>query len=70
MVVNVQKCFKEHSVRCGESVVALEEEHLKEMGVVSVGHRLELIKAIEELRKECGFVSREKYVDVAYVISQ
>lgn len=48
----------------------LQEEHLKEMGVTCVGHRLELVQAIEELRKEAGLVSREKYVDVSTLMIQ
>ena len=50
--------------------MVLTEEHLKEMGVVSVGHRLELSKFIEELRRECGLVPRDKYADISYVVSQ
>lgn len=50
--------------------MTLQEHHLKEMGVVSVGRRLELTKAIEDLRKECGLVSRETYVDVNTLMSQ
>ena len=62
--------FKAHSIRCGESLLALQEDHLKEMGVSSVGHRLELVKAIEELRKEVGLVSREKYVGMNLLIAR
>ena len=50
--------------------MALQEEHLKEMGVSRVGHRLELVKAIEELRREAGLVSRERYMDISTLIMQ
>ena len=66
----LQERFKNNHIRCGESLLALEESHLKEMGVTSVGHRLELVKAINELRREAGLVSREKYEDIGSLMIQ
>ena len=40
------------------------------MGVVSVGDRLELSRAIEDLRKKCGLVLREKFVDTDHLLSE
>jgi hypothetical protein len=48
----------------------LQDDHLKEMGVSSIGHRLEMVKAIDELRKEAGLVSREKYADISTLMIQ
>ena len=54
----------------GEILLSLTEEHLKEMGVASVGHRLKLSKAIEDLRRECGLLSRDRYTNVDHIMSQ
>ncbi len=51
-------------------MLALQEEHLKEMGVSCVGHRLELVKAVEELRKEVGLVFREKYTCITNLMTR
>lgn len=66
----LQNYFKKHAVNCGESLLALEEEHLKEMGIFNVGHRLKIMRVIDDLRREVGLVSRANYVDISYLISQ
>ena len=50
--------------------MALQEEHLKEMGVVKIGHRLELVRSINKLRKKVGLVSMEKYADMCHLMTQ
>ncbi len=50
--------------------MTLQEQHLKEMGVTCVGHRLELVKAIDVLRKGAGLVSRETCVDIGSLMHQ
>lgn len=50
--------------------MSLQEDHLKEMGVTCVGQRLDMVKAIGDLRKEAGLVSREKYVDISSLMMQ
>ncbi len=59
----------EHAI-CGNSLVGLQEEHLKEIGVLKVGHRLKLLKCIDELRRDADLVSREKYADISILMTE
>ncbi len=62
--------FKNHSIRTGKLLLSLEEEHLKEMGLFTVGHRLEIMEAIHELRQNAGLVDNSKLVDVKTLLKQ
>lgn len=70
VLINVQENFEEHAIRCGQSLVSLTEADLKEIGVAKVGHRLELMEAIEQLRKEGALLSRDKFVDMNSLLTQ
>ena len=55
--------FEEHAVVSGKILVQLTEEHLKEMGVRKVGHRLALVAGLNDLRMKeirVGVVSGEE----------
>ena len=43
--------FEEHGIETGHVLLQLEEEHIKEIGVVKVGHRLLLCEQLRELRR-------------------
>ena len=43
--------FQLHAITSGEILLELHEEHLKELGVVKIGHRVLLQKKIRELGK-------------------
>jgi len=62
--------FKEHEINSGSTLLSLTEEHLKEMGITKVGHRLKLANLLETLRKDLGLVSREKYSNLTTLLSQ
>ena len=61
--------FKQQAVTTGRRLLSLTEEHLKEIGVV-VGHRVELMFHIDDLRKTAGWVSRAAYVDIPTLLNQ
>ena len=46
--------FTEHAVTSGRILLQLTEDHLKEMGVRKVGHRITLCTRLNELRREEG----------------
>ena len=50
-VLCMQDLFDEHAVESGRGLLRLEEDHLKEMGVAKVGHRLQLCEHLRELRR-------------------
>ena len=62
--------FKQHEITTGKRLLSLTEEHLKEIGVIKVGHRLELTLHIDELRKAAGWVSRAAFVDIPTLLNQ
>ena len=66
----MQDLFKEHSIRTGQLLLSLEESHLREMGVIKVGHRLEIMEGIYQLRKEAGLIDRSKFVDIKSLLKQ
>ena len=47
----MQGSFEKHAIESGRELLQLKEEHLKEMGVGNVGHRLRLCEHIRELRR-------------------
>lgn len=60
-----QLVVEEHAVTSGAVLLQLTEEHLKEMGVWSVGHRLEMVGALERLRLEAGLLPRAQFVQMS-----
>lgn len=62
--------FKQQAITTGRRLLSLTEDHLKEIGVSKVGHRLELQSHIDELRKAAGWVSRAAYVDIPTLLNQ
>ena len=62
--------FKQQEITTGRRLLSLQEEHLKEIGVIKVGHRLELSFQIDELRKAAGWVSRAAFVDIPTLLNQ
>lgn len=62
--------FEEHQVLSGRILMQLTEEHLKEMGVRKVGHRLALLGSLDELkrREAWGSVSGEEIVRSASLV--
>ena len=64
MCLLLQPNFNEHAIRSGNLLLTLEESHLKEMGVVKVGHRLEIMEAIHGLRREAGLINKYKFIDL------
>lgn len=62
--------FKQHAITTGRRLLSLTEEHLKEIGVFTVGDRLELTLHIDELRKSAGWVSRAAFVDIPTLLNQ
>ena len=66
----LQQNFKDHAIRSGRLLLSLEESHLKEMGVVKVGHRLEIMEGIRELRREAGLLNKYKFIDLPTLVSE
>lgn len=63
-----QVLFEEHGVDSGRSVLQLKEEHVREMGVTKVGHRLQLCGQISELRRSAKLAING--VDMQQFLSQ
>lgn len=38
------------------------------MGIVKVGHRLELMEAIHRLRREAGLVNKHKFINLPQLL--
>ena len=70
VITYLQGLFKEHSIRTGRLLLSLEESHLQEMGVAKVGHRLEIMEGINQLRKEAGLIERSRLVDIKSLLKQ
>ena len=66
----MQDLFSKHAIRSGRILLNLCEDHLKDMGVTKVGHRLEILGNIVELRKRAGLVSQELFRDIHVLIDQ
>ena len=47
----MQDSFQKHAIESGRQLLQLKEDHLKEMGVGKVGHRLRLCEHLRELRR-------------------
>jgi len=62
--------FKQQAITTGRRLLSLTEEHLKEIGIVTVGHRLELSHHINKLRKAAGWISTAAFVDVPTLLKQ
>lgn len=62
--------FQQQAITTGRRLLSLTEEHLKEIGVVIIGHRLELSYHIDELRKSAGWISTAAFVDVPTLLNQ
>ena len=67
---SLQQNFKDHSIRTGNILLTLEESHLKEMGVLKVGHRLEIMEGIHSLRREAGLVNKYKFIDLPTLMTE
>jgi len=65
-----QQAFRDHDIVSGNILAQLCENHLKEMGVGRVGHRLELLGQIDQLRSKAGLVQRSKFVDIPTLLKQ
>ncbi len=60
----------DHAINSGRVLLSLTEHHLREMGVAKVGHRLELLGCLEELRMKAGLVALEGIVDLGKLVQQ
>ena len=67
---SLQPNFTEHAIRSGNLLLMLEESHLKEMGVVKIGHRLELMEAIHGLQREVGLVNKYKFINLPQLLME
>lgn len=66
----VLSIFEEQNISKGSVLLRLEEEHLKEMGIVKVGDRLLLLEALDDLRKRAGLVPSVTHVEVDTLVDQ
>ena len=60
--------FKSHEITSGEVLLELQEEHLKELGIWKVGHRVLLCKKIQELKGSTNshdLITLNSAVDIA-----
>lgn len=67
---NVVRIFEEQNINKGSVLLRLEEEHLKEMGIVKVGDRLLLLEALDDLRKRAGLVPSVAHIEVDLLVDQ
>ena len=67
---DVVRIFKEQNINKGSVLLRLEEEHLKEMGIVKVGDRLSLLEALDDLRKRAGLVPSVAHIEVDLLMDQ
>ena len=67
---DVVRIFKEQNINKGSVLLRLEEEHLKEMGIVKVGDRLLLLEALDDLRKRAGLVPSVAHIEVDLLMDQ
>ena len=65
-----QEAFCDNDIGSGHVLLQLCEEHMKEMGVKIVGHRLELLRQIDKLRNRAGFVSQATFIDTPTLLKQ
>ena len=56
---------EEHCVTSGDVLLRLTEEHLKEMGMRVVGHRLKVVDALEGLRLQSGLLPQAQFVQMS-----
>ena len=56
---------EDHCVTSGDVLLRLTEEHLKEMGIKTVGHRLKIVNALESLRLQSGLLPRAQFVQMS-----
>ncbi len=54
----------------GNILLSLTEDHLKEMGISKVGHRVKIVSLIDGLRRGAALISREKYSDISALLAQ
>ena len=62
--------FRQQALSTGRRLLSLTEEHLKEIGITTVGDRIEMMFQIDELRKTAGWVSRAAFVDLPTLLNQ
>ena len=68
--IHSQEAFCDHDIGSGHVLLQLCEEHMKEMGVKIVGHRLELLRQIDKLRNKAGFVSQATFINTPTLLKQ
>lgn len=54
-----QSLFVEHAINSGRVLLALNEQHLREMGVAKIGHRLEILGNLGALKRRAVPVATE-----------
>lgn len=62
--------FKDQFIISGSVLLQLTEEHLEQMGISCIGHRLMLINAIDQLRHKAGLLPSAKFVNVDYLLEE
>ena len=54
----------------GEALIALKHEELKEMGIVSVGHRLTILKGIYDVKvKQDIPIEADHYIPLCMIVN-
>ena len=62
--------FLNHKICSGRALLRVTEEHLKEIGVVVVGERLEVMDAVDRLRGRAGVSRLGAFVDAPSLLEQ
>ena len=62
--------FLNHKICSGKALLRVTEEHLKEIGFVAVGERLEVLDSIDRLRGRAGVTRLGAFVDAPSLLEQ
>lgn len=62
--------FENQCITTGPLLLQVTEEHLSQLGISCIGHRLSLINSIDSLRQKCRLLPNAKYVDVNFLLDE
>ena len=65
-----ERVFKEQCINTGSVLLQVTEDHLKEMCIRCIGHRLILVNGIDVLRHKAGLLPSAKFVNVRYLLEE
>ena len=62
--------FATHAITNGRTLLQLTQEHMKEMGISKIGHRVAVSNALDKLRSAAGMVPKALYLSAVEFIDR